>query len=75
MIGEVGIITDRLPVMALLSWEARMPLLSCEMRRPVRLSSSVVWIGALEPRRHHNLLWRWAGAPLNCGGLAGAMQP
>ena len=35
-----------------------------------------VWIGPLKLRRHHNLLWRWAGAPLmNRGGLAGAVQP
>lgn len=33
--------TDRLPVVALLSSEARMPLPGCEMKEAVRLSSSV----------------------------------
>lgn len=41
LIGEVGEFTDRLPVVALLSSEARMPLPGCEMKEAVRFSSSV----------------------------------
>ena len=77
MIGEVGIITDHLPVMASLSLEARMPLPSCEMEEghPPQLLHPLYGSVFSNPDVITICCGDGAGAPLNCGGLAGAVQP